>query len=153
MALGADAKFGDWVTACDAPNVADSSWNNPGGITRAEQHLVVLNPLFQSIEVRLKYLASANPSTTTMQLVLWGKTGAGTWDRLLMADGTDTVSITPNTSTDLTDGTSRWTPPVAVRLAGHDTVLVAVKTAWDTTDNLNETSSLEVRGAISRLVV
>lgn len=131
MPLGADVKPHDWQTICDAPEVAETSsrWLNPSAVDRAEQHQLIVNPLFGRLAFRLQY-NSDNIGPTGPVCIVWGKFADGHWERLRNAAGDDTITITIDTVNDLYIGSMRATDSVEVFLRGASTVLCTVKTAY-----------------------
>ena len=154
MVLAASLTPHDWQTACTAPDVADSTpdWNDPASIVRPEQGYILVNPLFQEVEFRLRYddtppTVSANPI-----IQVWGKFADGTWERLADSSGTYLQTLTTTPTTDQADGTYLYTPPQSVRLVGAATLLFAVQTAFAVSVG-SATSIIEARGKITRIVV
>lgn len=151
MALGADVVNSDsWGAICDAPESADTNWNQPGSITRSDQHRFVFNPLFYEVDLRLKY-DDGLTSITDPVIAVWGYYPDTTWSDLTDSSGTHKLTLATDTSNDFWDGTYLYTDPVTIRARGSGILLCCVETALSATGTVN-TSEIQARGRITGVV-
>src|SRR5947207_1001973 len=74
----------NWTDICTAPATADNSGSlitNPGAITRSAQNLFQIAGFGTTVQVRLKYLTAATPTTNPV-VQFFGKDSLGSWQRL-----------------------------------------------------------------------
>lgn len=127
-----------WVVAIDSGGADDqdaSTITNPtSSITASTRH--VLNRNFKSgttLVVRLGYDAGAG-SLTNPVIKVFGRSGGDAWQILRNKSGSLTATITTATSTDVSDGTYKYTVPDlndnAWDCQGCDQILIGVETAF-----------------------
>lgn len=137
----------DWVDLCTAPETADNSGSTvvaPLGITRAEQFRLFTRGIGTTLQIRLKYDDGA--STLTSPVVQpFGFDGNNSPQKLVDADGTHELTLTLDDTSDVQDGTYKYSQPVEVDMDGCASVLVAVKTAFNATSGTETNSAIQVR--------
>jgi hypothetical protein len=144
----------DWQDACTAPETADnggSSVVNPQAITRADQNWVYPQLKGTTLMIRLKYNDDVAATITNPVVQPFGIDGTGVGESaafpqaLTDADGTHELTLTLTIASDVTDGTFKYTPPVEVDIDANTAVLIAIKTAFNTTDGTEADSTIQVR--------
>lgn len=152
MALGTALSPFAWQTINDAPESADATWYSPAGIIAAApstQHLLYINPLITRVRIRLKHDDGATVATDPV-VVAYGQYSDGTWLRLEDVNGDWQLTIATAT-TDIQDGTYFYTEPIEVLTKGTGTILVAVKTAYDS--DIETGSTLEALPVLAFQIV
>ena len=127
-----------WVVAIDSGGADDqdaATITNPtSSITASSRH--ILNRNFKSgttLVVRLGYDVGAG-SLTNPVIKVFGRSGSDAWQVLRNKSGSLTATITTATSTDVSDGTYKYTNPDlndnAWDCQGCDQILIGVETAY-----------------------
>lgn len=125
----------DWMDICTAPETADNSGSSvvlPLAISRAEQSFLDVNGLGTTLQIRLKY-DDALTSPTNPVVQPFGFDGNNSPQQLVDVDGIHELELTVAPTTDVQDGTYKYTKAVEVDMDGSSKVLVAIKTAFDGT--------------------
>lgn len=137
MPLSSDIIGHDWQTIATAINVTEEtsaagSLYSPVLIVRAAQRFFVPDARCKSVLFRCGY-DDADTSITGPDIICWGLTGdAGAAEFFLLKDINDNTSftLTVDTSTDLHDGTLKYTAAKEIFMEDATKVLFAVKTAY-----------------------
>lgn len=136
----------EWQDVNTAPETADNSGSsvvNPGAITRSDVHRVYLNGFGTNALVRLKYDDALTVSADPV-VQLFGFDVAGVVQPLSDSSGNHEKTMTTAASTDVTDGTFKYTVPVKIELDGCSSLLVAIKTALAGTGT-KDNATIQVR--------
>ena len=137
----------DWVDVCTAPETTDNSGSavvNPGAITRSAQNKIYNHGVGTTLQIRLKYDAGAGTLTNPV-VQPFGFDGNGLPQKLVDADAAHEQTLTLSASSDVTDGTYKYSQPVEVDMDGCASVLVAVKTAFAASTGTVSNSTIQVR--------
>lgn len=147
-----------WVKAILAGGLDDQDnggvINDPDAdITSLTTRIVKIEQSGTTLRARMKYDDGDTPDTDP-QIVVFGKTGEDTdggsaWERLFNKAGTTTVVIATATTTDVTDGTDKYTEVEASvhawDLNGCDEILVGVIVAYADAGGLPALAELQVK--------
>ena len=136
----------DWVECCTAPETADNAGSTviaPLGITRSTQNRVTNVGRGTTLQIRLKYDDGVSGVTSPV-VQPFGFDGNNSPQRLVNSAGTHELTLTIDTTNDVTDGTYKFTQPVEVDMDANRDMLVAVKTAFAATGTVNN-SAIQIR--------
>lgn len=138
----------DWITVVDAGGADNQDASNitdpTAEITESTTHLLLVEMRGTTCLIRGKYDAG-DTSPTNNVIQVFGLDANNKWMQLLDASGTRKLTLTTAETTDVSDGTSKWTVPVEVDIQGCRTVLVGVTTAYADADGLPALASIEAK--------
>lgn len=131
------APLTDWVEVNTAVETADNSGSSvvlPSDID--QDRLMDVLGIGTSLMVMLGYDDALTVSADPV-IQIFGKDSDGQYHALRNSDGNHEITLTTAASTDVQDGTLKWTVPIEVDLDGSQQVLVAIKTALAGTGTTN----------------
>ena len=137
----------DWVDVCTEPETADNAGSTVVAllsITRDANNRLYNQGVGTSLQIRLKYDDGAGTLTSPV-VQPFGFDGNDSPQRLVNADGDHELTLTIDATNDVQDGTYKYTQPVEVDMDGCQSVLVAVKTAFNAGTGVENNSTIQVR--------
>lgn len=126
----------DWVAICTDVTATDNSTAtvlNPSGITRSAQNWYEIGGVGTIVQFRLRYTTGI---TVTVPPVIqpFGRDmhlgGTPLCQRLVDNGGSHQITLTPDATNDVQDGTYSYTQPVDVDASACQGVIAAIKTAF-----------------------
>lgn len=136
----------DWMTVVDATGAdgADAATiTDPvAEITNPTSHKVIVNRRGTTFLCRGKY-DDGDSAPTENVVQIFGKDSSGLWMKLNDAAGNHKLTLTVDTTNDVSDGTHNWTEPVEVDMQGCTEILVGISIAYADGDGTPAAASIE----------
>lgn len=130
----------DWTAVCTDVTVTDNSTAtvlNPSSISRSSQNWLEVGGIGTIVQFRLRYKLAITVTTPPV-IQPFGRDmhlgGTPLAQRLLDSGGTHQLTLTPDATNDVQDGTYGYTQPVEVDASACQGVIAAVKTAFAASD-------------------